>query len=565
MYVPSDKKALLKSVLDTIDICCHSMGQRQAMYRQYRQWIETGRSNGSKSLHNRLYAHEDRLQSYLFSPSDLRFSIDFENHYPKTTLLQADVAARVLTREWERNNIDLTFAEGVKLGLDYGSCIIKALARKEYNSDGEAVLSRIDSRLVPPWHFGVYDENETNLSEQEAMCEVAYMTLPQVWRRIAHLPDAHKLYNRIKASATANTGTDGVGSYFHQILSTSQLQTDLSSITSPLPGGIVSLNNNSSDVIIDADRGADVVKFYEVPMWDDDSGDWVTCQMFEPDVLVAPLFKKSNLYCPDTLPYGLISANATPGYIWGRSEIIDLTEPQGLLSEWMDDLRRLMGAQFDKLLVFVGQNGITDEMYDQFRGAGYMGLDQGSSVNDLTPKLPPEAMQCIKMLIDFMEETNGFANILSGQGEAGVRAGNHAQTLVKTASPRMRDRAILVERQCASFADSVLSGLEAKNGKLYWTDPNDGEESEFYLSQLPDDRRVSVDSHSSSPIYEDDHKALVGELMKLGIIDGVSALDLLPVPMRDLLKQRLKEKEKRQAEMAQQHPELLEHHKGKKK
>lgn len=564
MYVPSDKKALLKLMQDTIDVCCHSMGQRQAMYRQYRTWIETGRSNGNKSLHNTLYAHEDRLQSYLFSPAELRFTIDFENHYPKATLLQAEVAARVLTREWERNNIDITFAEGVKLGLDYGACIIKALARKDYDENGEAYLRKIDSRLVPPWHFGVYDENETNLGEQEALCEIAYMTLPQVWRRIAHLPDAEKLYTRIKANSTANTGTDGVGSYFHQILSTSQLQTDISNMTSPLPGGIVSLSNNASDVIVDADRGADVVKFYELTLWDDEAADWVTCQMFEPDIIVAPLYKKTNLYCPETLPYGIIQPNATPGYLWGRSEIIDLTEPQGLLSEWLDDLRRLMGVQFDKLLVFIGQNGITDEMYDQFRGAGYMGLDQGSSVNDLTPKLPPEAMQCIKMIKEFMEETNGFANILSGQGEAGVRAGNHANTLLKTASPRMRDRAILVERQCAAFGDNVLAGLEAKNSKLYWTDPADGEQSEFYLSQLPDDRRVTVDSHSSSPIYEDDHKALVAELAKLQVIEGDSILDLLPVPMKDLLKSRWKEKKQREAQMLQQHPELLEHQ-GKKK
>lgn len=563
MYVPSDKKDLLKVIQDTIDICCHSMGQRQSMYRQYRQWIETGRANGGKSLHNTLYAHEDRLQSYLFSPSDLRFTIDFENAYPKNILLQADVAARVLTREWERNNIDITFAEGVKLSLDYGACIIKALARKTYDVNGDPCLAKIDARLVPPWRFGVYDENETTLSEQEAMCEVAYMTLPQVWRRISHLPDAKALYTRIKANATANTGTEGVGSYFHQILSTSQLQTDITSSTSPLPGGIVSLSNNASDVIVDADRGADVVKFYELTLWDDEAGDWVTCQMFEPDILVAPLLKRTNLYCPETLPYTLIQANTTPGYIWGRSEIIDLTEPQGLLSTWLDDLRRLMGVQFDKLLAFVGQNGITDEIYDQFRGAGYINLDQGSSVNDLTPKLPPEAMQCIEMIIGFMEDTNGFGNILSGQGEPGVRAGNHANMLMKTASPRMRDRAMLIERQCATFGDVILAGLEAKNAKLYWTDPADGDDAEFYLSQLPEDRRACVDSHSSSPIYEDDHRALVGELMKLGVIQGDSVLDLLPVPMKDLLKTRLKDKQLHDAQMVQQHPELLT--KGKKK
>lgn len=563
MYIPSDKKSLLRLSQDTIDICSHSMGQRQAMYRQYRQWIETGRSNGKKSLNNRLYSHEDRLASHLFSPSDLRFLIDFENHYPKDILAKAEMSSRILTREWERNDIDITYAGGVKIGLDYGASIIKALARKDYDDDGNIVLRKIDARIVPPWHFGVYDENETSLSEQEAVLEVAYLTLPQVWRRISHLPDADKLYKRIKANATANTGSDGVDSFFHQVLSTSQLQTDVSNMTTPLPGGIVTLANNASDVIIDADRGANVVKFYELSLWDDVAADWVTVQMFDPDIIIAPIFKKTNLYCPDTLQYGVIRPNESPGYFWGRSEIIDLTEPQGLLTSTLDDIRRLMGIQFDKLLAFVGGNGITDEMYDNFRQAGYLNLDQGASVNDLTPQLPAQAFTYVEMIMKNMDEIGGFGNILSGQGEGGVRSGNHADMLMKTASPRLRDRSILVERQCADFADTVLAGLEAKNNKLYWTDPANGEEKEFYLSQLPEDRRVSVDSHSSSPIYEDDHKALVGELLKLQIIDGNSALDLLSVPMRDILKDRYKEMQAKKDEMIKAHPELLTH--GKKK
>ena len=135
---------------------------------------------------------------------------------------------------------------------------------------------------------------------------------------------------------------------------------------------------------------------------------------------------------------------------------------------------------------------------------------------------------------------------------------------MKTASPRMRDRSILVERQCAAFADIVLAGLEAKNNKIYWTDPSTGDDSEFYLSQLADDRRVSVDSHSGSPIYEDDHKELVAFLMKLGVIGGDSALDLLPVPMRDLLKERYKTMQEKKQQMIEQHPELLTKGHGKK-
>jgi hypothetical protein len=556
VQIPDTRHALKKKAWETIEICRHSIGSRQARCRQLRQWIETGRANGDKSLHNRLYSHNDRLQSYLFSPSDLRFSIDFENHYPKEMLLKAEMASRILSREWERNNIDIMFGEGVKMALDYGACAIKAIARK---TDDQL---KIESRLVMPWMLGVYDESLGTLSDQEAICEVAYLTLPQAWRRIAHLPDAEKMFIKIKALASTNTEGDSI-SAFHQVLSTGTLQTSLTNTTSPLPGGIVDLGNNSSDVIISPDTGAQTVKFYELWMWDDMACDWVTVQMFGEDILVAPLFKKSNLFCPDTLPYTLIQPNTTAGYIWGRPEIADLVEPQGLLSEWLDDYRRMMGVQFDKLLAFIGNNTITDELYDEFRGNGYVGLEQGSDVKDLTPKIPEQALEAIKMLIEFMEETGGFSNILSGQGEPGVRAGNHAQTLLKTASPRMRDRAILVERQAASFGDVVLSALEAKSDKIYSAQQlTDSQEGDFLLSQLPDDRRVSVDSHSSSPIYEDDHKEMAAFLFKNQVIDGESVLDLLPVPDRDLLKLRFKEMQAQKQKMLEQHPELLTKGKG---
>lgn len=544
MYIPDSKKDLKILAQEVIEVCQNSIGQRQARCREYRQWIETGRASGVKSLHNRLYAHTDRLQSYLFSPTDLQFTIDFDNYYPQEVLLQAEVGARILSRAWKKESIDMVFAEGVKTSLDYGACIIKGLANRTSKSVD------MTSRLVMPWMFGVYQENVNNLNEQEAVCEVAYLTLPQAWRRVAHLPNAEELYRKIKASAAPNT--DQISSYFHQVLSTSQLQTGgLSGSTSPLPGGIVSLSNNPSNVIMDADLGAEVVKFYELSIWDDETADYVTVQMFDPDILVAPLFKKSNLFCPGVLQYELIQANTAASYIWGRSEITDMVEPQGLLSTWLDDVRRLMGVQYDKLIAFIGNNGITDEIYDQFRSNGFLDLQAGSDVKDLTPALPPQALDCIRMIIQFMDEVAGFGNILSGQGEAGVRAGNHASSLMRTASPRLRDRSTLVERQCASFADKIFSCMQAKSSKVYWVDPTNGTVNDFLLSQLPDDRCVSVDSHSSSPIYEQDHKELVAFLMKAGVIGGDSSLDLLPVPMRDLLKNRYKKLQDQRAAAAQ--------------
>src|SRR5262249_21358224 len=160
--------------------------------------------------------------------------------------------------------------------------------------------------------------------------------------------------------------------------------------------------------------------------------------------------------------------------------------------------------QVDKLLAFIGEGGITDEIYGQFRQSGYINMNQGGSVNDLTPKFPAELLPMIKFVIDAINTLSGFPEIIQGRGEPGVRAGVHADTLLKTASPTLRDRSLLVERQCADAAQLTLDIKEAKNDQTYWTkgDTLDQiKETSFLIGNLHKDRRIEVDSHSSSPIF----------------------------------------------------------------
>ena len=95
-------------------------------------------------------------------------------------------------------------------------------------------------------------------------------------------------------------------------------------------------------------------------------------------------------------------------------------------------------------------------------------------------------------IISYMEKIGGFDNVLSGQGETGVRSRNHFEGMKQTASPRLRDRALLVERQCAIAADFWLRVCEAKDGRKYWTDGSTPERraaTEFLLDDLPDASR----------------------------------------------------------------------------
>ena len=548
LVVPTDNKELVTFTTNLVEECRVSVDMRAAYYRLMNSIAETGRYDGNKSLINLLYKHLERTSAHIFSPVDLKFSVDFENSYPKEYYERSKVVAKQLRRGWEKNNTDILFGRGTFESLKYGAAIVK-----QYTDIGPGGKTRYNSRLVMPWQFGVYNEADNDLNHQHAMTESTSMTLPEIWGRIWHLKDADKLYLRIVANARKGSKDGNPESFFHQVLSTSQLQTGVNGGGSTVPGGIIALNTNPNYAMMGPTVAAETVDVHEV--WVQDGSDYTTILMVEPDIIIAPLHKKENLIgVPGRHPYTLIQPNEVTNWIWGRSELVDLIEPQMLLSVWADDLRRLFGLQIDKILGMIGEGGPTDELYGQMRNAGVVTMPAGGQIVDLTPKMPPEAIPMLKFVIDTINTLSGFPEIMRGQGEPGVRAGVHAGTLLKTASPTLRDRALLVERQCAGAAQLYLDIKEAKNPQTYWTKgetDQDREATSFRLTDLPEDRTVIVDSHSSSPIFADENTQLIMASHTKGIVTSEYVIDNLPYPNKEMAKALNKEAEASKSAMMQ--------------
>lgn len=548
MILPDSPKKLATWAKARIDDCRVSAAARAQQARSLKTWRYTGSPDGNTAIVNRLDYHIDRMADMIFSPIDLRFHIDFTHTYPKTILDQAEMASRALTREIERRDIDMQIQQGVNVALEQGSCVVKIM----HEHGG------ISGNLTMPWQFGVYQENVTDLGKQEAVCETSFITTSDLWRRISHRSDRVDIMKRAMAYAKKQAGSDESQSYFHQVLlsGTSPLVQTNAPFASQA-GGLVQVQSDPTGAELSPDVMSEMIMLHEMYVRDDDTEDYTTIQLIEPDILITPRYLKKNLFVPELLPYSMLQCNRLPNYIWGRSELADLMKLQMLLRDRMEDIKKLMSLQYDRFLAISGTATMTDELYDMSREAGFMNLEPGSSVNDLTPPMPAEAFADIKQITEFMDEISGFNNVLSGQGEPGVRAGNHAQMLMKTASPTMRNKALIIERQVADIGDKVFKCKAAKEAEAYWTGEVEKEGNEFLLSQLPDDYRVVVDSHSSSPIYEDDYKELAAFAAKLQIVGGEDLIDLLPLPRRDLLKEHLKEKKKAEALLIQQHPELL--------
>ncbi|MFA5902211.1 MAG: hypothetical protein WC829_24225, partial [Hyphomicrobium sp.] len=473
------------------------------------------------------------------------------NPYPQRELDRGKQAAKILSREWGKDAVsaDVLWGRGVVDSLKYGATFLKQWVETEWE---KPVFHR---KLVMPWQIGVFREDENDLNKQEAIVETSALTLPEIWRRIYYLPDAKKLFERIKAHAGIGAGGTGPDSFFHQVLSTSQLNTGVQSMTNPVPGGIVQLNNDPNYAMMGPTVAVDTVMFHE--LWVKGEDDYVTVQLVEPDILIAPLFKKSNLLgVKRRQPFDMIQPNEVTNWIWGRSELVDLIEPQALLSVWADDLKRMYGLQVDKIIAFSGDGTITDERYGQFRAAGYMDLPQGATVTDLTPKIPPEALPLLRFCLEIINMIGGFPPIMQGQGDQGIRAGNQLDTMLKTASPTQRDRALLVERQLAAAAGKSFELRRAKDPKFYWTDgstPDKAEETKFLLSEIPDDYRVTVDSHSSSPIFSQESQQLIFQARKIGDVDAEYMISNLPFPNQEVAiaaaRRRAADNSARQAEL----------------
>jgi hypothetical protein len=91
------------------------------------------------------------------------------------------------------------------------------------------------------------------------------------------------------------------------------------------------------------------------------------------------------------------------------------------------------------------------------------------------------------------------------------------------------------------------AALKYKDGRTYWTDAKKMEETAFLLSDLPKDRRVVVDGHTTSPVFADEHQSLIVNGLKLGLVDKVSAIEMLPFQNKDVLITRIHEAEEKQA------------------
>jgi hypothetical protein len=521
-----------------IDECLASSQERGMVYTRAAQYFYCGTHSVQAAIYNKVKPFIEKLSGFLMQPTDVRFNVIYDTSEEDSVLERAQLVSEKLTADYRNSDADVTFAEALTWSLVNGCQFLK------HTPEGETF------KIAPvhPINFGVLGETILGLDEQEAFVHVTYPTMSRLKDMLKDHPKKDQILDRI-ASARPTEQDDDQSSYFHQMVVGGAQPIAESGQASA--AGIVNVFPVPAPWRPQR-HITPTVKFCE--LWVKDAhrdGDYTTLQVIYPDIIVEGEDTRRNLSrIPGHHPFIKLQAQPTPGYFWGRSLIADIQMLQDVLNKRMRDIKVMWDRNVNAPMLFSGFTSITEEQY-------YKIIQEGGFLNDPNPNAkheklvdppPQNYLEELQFIFQLFDEASGFSPVMSGQGEPGVRAGVHAQTLVRTSSPRLIDQAARIERQLAESGYLSLRIMQAMDPSIYITSDS---KIEFTLHEIPEDFQVQVDSHSASPAFAEDNRQVAIALARAGAIDAEDLIHMLHPPGADLLLARLRQRQKKQAQAAQ--------------
>lgn len=541
LRIPELRKDLDEWVKEVVDECMASATERGMIYGKASQYYYQGTADSRAAIYNKIKPFIDKLAGFLMQPTDVRFSIFYDTSESDNALERAYLASEKLTADYRHTDSDICFAEAVVWSLVNGCQILKHVPAGEI------------FRVAPihPQNFGVLQETVLDLEEQEAFCHVTYPTKSRLRSILEDHPRKNEILKRIEDGPSPEAESEET-SYFHQMVVGGLNPVSVAGQEQSEAAGIVNVFPVPTPWR-PRRRLAPTVKHCE--LWIKDAnrpGDYTTIQMIYPDIIIEGDYTRRNISrVPGHSPFVKIQAQPTPGYFWGRSYIADVQMLQDVLNKRLRDIKVMWDRNVNAPQVLSGFTSVTEDMYFKI-------ISEGGFINDpnpnakaskLTEPPPPAYLEELQFLFQLFDEAAGFSPVMSGQGEPGVRAGIHAQTLVRTSTPRLIDQAARVERQLAQSGYLAFRLMQAMDPSIYQTDDS---KIQFTLAQLPSDFQVQVDSHSASPAFAEDNRQVAIALARAGAIDSEDLIHMLHPPGAELLLSRLRQRKKAQAQQAQE-------------
>lgn len=597
MRIPNNKKVGLWAK-DIVAQCTASRSERLQRGAFFRNLYLTGDSTGDPAIYNETFAFVDTLGSYLYSPVELRFVIDCYGSASPLERAKMRAAGSEFHKNFRRSNTDTLLESGILWGLVKGKAFIK----------NGWTMQGFKDYLVQPEMMGVLEENLDSLDDQDAFCHTTYITPDKLWRLLKVNPSRTELMRNAQRYVQQGQGSDDPehDNQLRQIVVGGLQPYQVAGQGTNARGEVRWLEGPKPQFA--ADVAASLIPLHELWVWDDDratdeqDGEYTTIQFVGPDVVLAGEITHRNLfadqYDPKNTekklkpsshnplaghhPFSEICPNPLDGYFWGRSELCNVGLLQKAINARVNGIGTMLRRQEDPPKFFSGVAGIKQAAYSMIKKAGgyFTDSNPNAKVTDLYPNLPEGIWESLHEYQAMYDRMAGFTATMAGRGDKGIRSKEHADALTRNASPRFKDRALLVERQVDAVGAKKLDMLKAhcaypitawiekpQAGVEGEVPPSDFPETppvpgmvpvEFLFYDLDDNCKISVDSHSASPAFAEEARTLMFDMLKVGAADPEDLIMHLHPPGADSMLEKFKTRKVEAAIHAQQHPEEAE-------
>lgn len=554
MKIP--RSGLEKFVKAVIDECQVSQVDRITRGEFYKNYFMYGAENAEgAAMYNKTYAYIDDLESLLYSPVSLKFHIGDPDMPNVLEVAKGRSAAAKLRQMVRKSDTDTMISAATGWSLIQGKAFIKQAFK------GGAFCPE----FVLPGAMGVMRESYDKLDENmEAFTHSMLITPYQLHRLVATHPDRETILRKAKKyTLTGLQGLQEAGSNKQVIVGGLYPFQPAGSPTPNNTRGIVDWMGSPNPVLA-PNVAATMLRLDEAWIWDDDRSDWATFQMIGDDLLIFGKYQIVNALAHNTdsqqsapelrgrHPFTDFTPNPTPNYFWGRSEIPLVMTLQEAINSRLNGINRLLRKQEDPPKHFVGSTGVNQNAMAKFNKPGGYWSDStpGAKITDMPPAIQADLWASLHEYERMFDEMGGLPPIARGRGEAGVRSQGHAETLVRMFSPRFKDRALLIERDVEAVGGLMLDMAKVfVDKKMYAWIPEAAAGGQaaaanplivapapglvpvlFPFSALDEDLTLTVDSHSSSPAFMADAKALVFDLFKIGAMDVADVIEHTDAP-----------------------------------
>ena len=530
MRIPEDNVNREEFYLDLINKCGVSAAERKADYSALRNYYLFGAGpEEAPAIFNKIYPHIDQLTSFLFSAETTRFSIDLGASVPADEFRRVPILTKALNDEWLNSNCDQVFSNALTWALCYNTTFVKLIYR-----------SGIHPYMIDPGNVGVLREDTPYTDRQEALVQKYYITKSELMNRLYSHPKRDEILKRV-SSAYHDTGLDVPEGLDRIVMSQSN----------PTMYGNVNLDL-SGYTRYKARVAEDTVEMNELWVWNDETQDYQVVTIADPDIVIYDR-PGETVFLKGECPFVQVCPNPQYDYYWGQSEVQRLVFLQQLRNKRMSEILDLLSKQVNPPTALIGFSGILDEKnFALNRAGGLLSSDlPNAKVERVAPTMPQQLFEVIHEVDAMFAEASGISSVLSGRGEQGVRSAGHASQLARLGSSRAKKRAIIVEDALEKVATLYLKMMRVYDGTHF----KDVDGVPFIAAQFTEDFVVKVDAHSNSPIFTEDLRQLAFNLFKAQAIDREGLIDLLEPPMKQLLKEKLKANEQKQAEMMAMAPQ----------